>query len=541
MSGNVGLNLYDQGKFKAFGEKLLKDCKTTVDKAIAPKQPIPIVEEKKEEIEEKKDNNTNLNVKEMSKKTSSSAKGISDSSNTASDIYDDIQGMRTEMEGKISRQDTDSELNNKLNEVEDAVLYLSENEDKNTNEKMLKLHKDYKSKYGEKYAHGSATTDNSFQREFTTNQNGFYTNNNISTAIGRKNATTVINATYEHGIVSAPKTEIDDQSDDTDSNIDDVQNSRRISTRSEDDSEYEDPEVPTQAPEPREITNDRSIDINVFHNREMTFNKRKYSVGAGAEYHNHDNGNTTLFALRGGVLDEASGFGLTITSSQYGSVDDQGQKHSLRDTKVKAVIINNEIDEYPMEEAQKDGVQDLSELPIVKTTNKFGANLVTENENLGVNASYVAYDVSSLKNNTYKRYQLYVKGGYLNEPQEQDTPDKHKIKLGATWRYQNVKANGNYFNAKINAAYHNTVQSGSEPNYVIGVDTEINTKIKHNQIGFQGAEVKTENTKFLTLTANYKYSKNNFDFGADVGYCKSEVFGTKIKYFAAGVNATYKF
>lgn len=71
----------------------------------------------------------------------------------------------------------------------------------------------------------------------------------------------------------------------------------------------------------REISNDRNIDILLLHNSNVKIKDKEYIVGAGAEYHNHGNGTNTQLSFRGGFASASSGFGLTVTTTGYGSVE----------------------------------------------------------------------------------------------------------------------------------------------------------------------------------------------------------------------------
>ena len=538
MSGNVGLNLYDADKFKARGEQILRECKKTIDNVVAPKQTqnIPLIQEKED------NENTGLDIVEISKE-GNSAKSLTETTNTAGNIYDDIKGVRAGLSGQYDSGTDSTEEDPRLEEIEDAVKYLAEQEDDNTNIEMMNLHKNNQSKYGDKYFHGNATTDNYYQHEFTTDITGFSSNNNVTIIAGRKKSATLINTALEISEITEDSgIDIDEYINENNTkNSADNNITRTTVTRTEDSEDYPDPEDPPTPEPPKEMTNNKSLDISVLHNRNINIGEKEYIIGAGAEYHNHDNGDNTQLSFRGGFADAASGFGLTFTTTNFGKVDNDGKKHYIRDTKVKAIILNNTIDEYPQKEAKEAGEQNISDLPIVKTENKIGFELNTENENLGGTLSYIIKDHSSFENDTYKRSQAYIKAGYLNEPQGADTPDKHKVKLNATYNYRKVKSNGDYFNANANATYHNTMQSGSQTEYLAGISAGINAKKGSSQMSFQGSGVKTRNTKFLTLTAEYNYSKGNWNFGVNAGYYKMNLLGTPMDYVSAGMNAAYNF
>lgn len=531
MSGNFEINPLNPEDLKTKIQTSLNDDDTTnkITTSSDVVMPIPVVEEKQE------NENTGFDLVEIRKNENLSVKSLAHSSNSASQIYYNVKSIRTNRSiNNGSGETSDSDTVDKSSGVEDFDKYVSDQNDNDINNKMLKLHDTYQARYGDKYLHGYASTNDEYQHDFGVNINSYSTNNNANVIIGTKNSATEINGTFEYSKVVLPKDNSDESEPENMLN----------KAQGDADGDYPDPHVDPNPPQRDNIGNNKSYDFSILHNRNISIAKRKCITGGGIEYHSYNSGDNTQLSFRGGLVDAATGFGVTITANRYGSVDEDGNKHYLRNNKVKAIILNNEIDEYPREEAINNGVQDVSDLPIVNTKNKFGIQLNTDNENMGVDLSYVVRDFSAItKKNTYKRNQLYAKAGYQNQPQGEDTPDKHKITLGAVYNYQQIKANGDYFNAKVNADYQNTMQSGSKPDYLVGVAADIDTKIKAHQIAFHGAVVKTENTKFLTLTTDYKCStKNNkWDFGSSFGYCKMDSMGEPQEYFTVAGTVAYKF
>lgn len=545
MPGNVsGLNLYNADAFKAFGEQVIQDSKKILNKHVQQGAPadssdaadtsasvqaetVPVVPEIVE------DENTGLDVTSLSNRAGSAQ------NSALSNIYDNMQGMRAGLNGD---QSDSSELG-------DVTKYLTDEENNNTNEKMMNLHGKNQKLYGDKYYHGSATSDNSFEWEINDGTKGIYTNNSVDLMYGTKKSATYLNASFELGKEFVPEMEIPavpESSDDEDINDLTEKAKRRAGTRDVDGSDYPDPEIPT-TPQKTEasIQNVRNIDAALLHNRIVNVGKQEYVVGAGVDWHSHDNGDTRQLTFRGGVGHAESGFGVTFDTTSYNVVGPDEKRHTMRDSKVKIVVLNNEIDEHPQAEAQESGITDISELPIVQTRNDVGVEFVCDDGRLGGDLSYVISDVASLKNGIYNRSQIYIKGGYLNETQEVDEPDKHKIKLGAEWNYQHVESDRVQFNSSLSAAYYNTVQSGSSPDYLMGIKGSANATIGPSQISFTGSMVKTNNTDFSQLSLNYRYAKKNWEFGADAGYCNSNVYAdgqkSNTKYFNANVNVAYKF
>ena len=90
MSSNVSrLNFFNTDSFKLFGQQIINESKTTLDKANTKQAivQVPIVEEKKE------DENTGLDVVEINNDETKDVKSLANTTNVASDIYDDIKNM----------------------------------------------------------------------------------------------------------------------------------------------------------------------------------------------------------------------------------------------------------------------------------------------------------------------------------------------------------------------------------------------------------------------------------------------------------------
>ena len=530
-----GLNLYDADKFRAFGEQVLKDSKDIIDGKKAQGTPevqdVPVVPENND------DQNNGLDITSFSRNKSAD-------NSAASNIYDDVQGMRASLEG--GQQSSASNAD----EVSDLATYLSDEENGEINHKMMNIHGSYKKQYGNKYFHGSVTSDNCFEHEFEDRVTGISTNTNANLVYGTNNSATLLNASFQYGRTYIPEQDISEDvnsstQDMTDDDVSATNATRRAVTRAGEE-EYSDPEIPAtpRKTEPS-IINQKDVDIAILHNRQIDIDSQKFVVGAGAEWHSHNNGDDKQLTFRGGFGHVDSGFGVTVSTTSYESVDENNERHTARDSKVKVVLLNNEIDEYPVDLSDSDDTEnnvDAKDLPIVKTKNKLGTDFIADNGRLGFDSSYVIHDNASLKNGVYNRSQLYLKAGYLNETQGEDTPDRHKIKLGATWKYQHAESKDFYFGADASVAYYNNLQSGSSPEYLLGFKGNINANIKAHQISFTGAKVQTNNLRFSELGLNYRYVKNKFEFGANVGY--SNVYmsdNANTKYLDASVNVAYKF
>ncbi len=264
----------------------------------------------------------------------------------------------------------------------------------------------------------------------------------------------------------------------------------------------------------------------------MNYKGKKYTIAAGGDIHITDL--STTFTLRGAVQNED---GMRISYDTTRAIVDGESEIKNR---IRIRLIDNTKDK-PLEE-QYAGT-DTSTIPFefadVRTKNKFGLEIIADNE-IGAKASYILFDDGKLDAlGNYKRSRLYCGTGFVDDTSE--NKDKFKYTSNLNYIYERARSNGNYTMVQADAGFDTTIAHGVRPEHVVFGNLTLDAKRGRNTLQSGVHYIGTKNMKLSFADIEYLYEANRWNFGANTGLVKGEIMGENVNYFSAGLKAAYKF
>ncbi|MBR6126936.1 hypothetical protein IKQ21_04550 [bacterium] len=385
----------------------------------------------------------------------------------------------------------------------------------------------------EKGIHGQAMSDNRFECVGgNVSTSGFATSNEVDMTYGKGDTNTQIS-------VCSDLEYLHQKSYSSEMPYEDTTNSAR--TRS---SEPEpEPEPPTPPPHSMTITDTKSYDVFVGHNRPFDIKGIKGTLGLGGDFHYHDSGDNIYGTVRAVVQPKNGIIRCSFDSTRRSILNSAGGHDTTIDNRFRVKFLNNK-DSVVMENDSENSGDDSgsgTDRTEVRVKNKGEFEFILDDSEMGLKYSYILRDYGGIDpSGNYKRFRIY--GGVGATDDTSEDRDKGKFMANALCKYENTKTNGNYTNAELDLGYSRTVQKGTHPQDIAFGKALFSAKRGKHTLTSSANYLWTNDTKLGFFNASYGFDINkNVNLGATASYVSGKQSGMDVNYQKVGAKVTYSF